>query len=82
MLWQRLSLAKTRAVEVAKERLGAIVARLEAVNPEAVLARGYSIVYTRSKHIRSINDVIRDETIDIRVSDGVISGIVRSQRSL
>jgi exodeoxyribonuclease VII large subunit len=63
---------------MAQSKVAAVHARLEAVSPQSVLARGYSIVHTNSKHVRSFRDVAVGDLIDIRVMDGLISGVVRT----
>jgi exodeoxyribonuclease VII large subunit len=76
----RLERAFLQMLTSAKERVGATEARLAAINPEAVLARGYSILYSGGTHIRSIRDVSKGDTIDIRVADGLVSGVVQSTK--
>jgi hypothetical protein len=34
-------------------------------------------VHSNAKHVRSVGDVAHGDLIDIRVMDGVISGVVR-----
>ena len=47
--------------------------RLAALSPEAVLQRGYAIVRTtEGKLVYSVQQVHRDDLLDIRVSDGII----------
>jgi len=47
--------------------------RLAALSPEAVLQRGYAIVRTtEGKLVYSVQQVNRDDLLDIRVSDGII----------
>ncbi len=80
LLAERLQAAVARAVEVAQSKVASSHARLEAVSPQSVLARGYSIVHSNSKHVRSFRDVSQGDAIDIRVADGLISGIVQSAK--
>jgi exodeoxyribonuclease VII large subunit len=75
-LGDRLASAAGRAVSGARDRMVATQARLKAVSPQAVLARGYSIVYSKERHVRSIADVGRGDSIEVRVIDGVITGTV------
>jgi exodeoxyribonuclease VII large subunit len=79
-LADRLQVALTRRVEAARSQLSSTHARLEAVSPESVLARGYSIVHSKSKHVRSVREVAPGDLIDIRVIDGLISGVVQSTK--
>jgi exodeoxyribonuclease VII large subunit len=78
LLSERMRIASIRTVEAAKSKLAASHARLEAVSPQSVLARGYSIVHRNSKHVRSFRDVAAGDAIDIHVVDGLISGVVQA----
>ena len=75
-LTQRLTPAASRVLLAARERTSALSGRLEAVSPQSVLSRGYSIVYSNERNVRSIADVSKGDPIQVRVSDGVISGKV------
>ncbi len=75
-LGERLASAVGRAVSSAHDRMIASQARLEGVSPQAVLARGYSIVYSKERHVRSVADVAQGDSIEVRVVDGVITGKV------
>lgn len=53
--------------------------RLSSLNPYAVLQRGYAIVTdAQGSVVRSVNQVRREDVLDIRVSDGEISSRVLS----
>jgi exodeoxyribonuclease VII large subunit len=45
---------------------------IELSNPERQLSRGYSIVRSQGKIVRTVHDVKSGETLDIAVSDGII----------
>ena len=54
-------------------------ARLEALSPLSVLARGYSVVTTEDgKPVRSTSTVKENDELSVRVSDGTIRTIVTS----
>jgi exodeoxyribonuclease VII large subunit len=72
----RLSQANARVHANGVERINAIEARLNAVNPRAVLARGYSIVYSHSKHIRSASELSSGDHFETHLVDGVVRGVV------
>jgi exodeoxyribonuclease VII large subunit len=79
-LSERLAAARLRIIDDHLMRLKGVCARLEAVSPQAVLNRGFGIVYSRGVHIRSVASVKEGASLDIRVADGVISGLVQSSR--
>lgn len=76
----RLLASIERSTLFATSRVTAIDLRLRAVSPQAILERGYSIVTSRGKGVRSISDVGPGSDVDIRVSDGVVVATVISQR--
>jgi exodeoxyribonuclease VII large subunit len=73
---KRLRVAVVRELGVASERVEGTAKRLYAVNPEGVLARGYAIVFSSGRGIRSVSDVSKGDLIRVRVADGEISGEV------
>ena len=78
-LAERLSVTRTRIVDVHRARFESAQARLESVSPQAVLNRGFSIVYSRGAHVRSVSAVAPGDPLDVRVADGVINSIVGSK---
>ena len=59
--------------------VSAMAARLEAVSPLSVLARGYSVVAdTNGNAIRSVSNVNVGDGITVRVSDGTVRATVQS----
>ena len=53
--------------------------RLASLNPYAVLQRGYAMVSTpQGEIVRSVDQVKREDVLDIRVADGVIISRVLS----
>ena len=68
----RLNATQDHRQEVIRTKLKGLNQRLSALNPQAILARGYAIV-TRSgdgKIIGSVTDAKRGEGLKIRVKDG------------
>lgn len=71
-----------RTLERKKASLGESAASLQALNPLAVLSRGYSAVFSADgKVIKSISDTSIGEAIVLRVSDGSVSAIVNEVRN-
>jgi exodeoxyribonuclease VII large subunit len=79
---ERLRVSSLKTVQLAQGKLGAAHARLEAVSPQGVLARGYSILYSHNRHVRSVEDVKQGDAVEVRVSDGYISGVIESKRGM
>ena len=52
------------------------ITKLDAMSPLKTLTRGYSVVEKEKKIVKSINDVKKDEVINIRLSDGKIDAKV------
>ena len=76
-LCEKLDLSTVRIVEKARNSLVTKVSKLEALNPLAVVARGYSVVSGKDgKTVKSIHSVSLGEKIEVRMSDGRISAVV------
>ncbi len=81
-LQARCTQAVTRHINRLRQELRARQQQLEAMNPEGVLQRGYSITFAAGGAVvRSVLDVRRGDGVLTRVSDGefraVVSGSVR-----
>ncbi|MDD3692443.1 MAG: exodeoxyribonuclease VII large subunit [Oscillospiraceae bacterium] len=59
-------------------RLSGFSAKLDALSPLKVLARGYAIASSHEKIIKSVNDVSTGDKLSLRVSDGIIDCSVDS----
>ena len=57
-------------LQLRRERLTGASARLDALNPLAVLQRGYAVVRRDGRLVRSVSQVSRDDRLAVRVSDG------------
>ena len=53
-----------------------IISKLDSLSPLKTLSRGYSITQKEGKIIKSIDDVEKDDEIDIKLIDGSIKAIV------
>lgn len=71
-LAQRSEASVTHRVEVQRQHLSGLAARLEALNPDAVLARGYAIVLERESErvITSANAITPGLALTLRLQDG------------
>jgi exodeoxyribonuclease VII large subunit len=59
------------AIEINRTRLAGMELRLNALNPDAILARGYSLVtQPDGSLVRSTKQVQPDDALSVRVSDG------------
>ena len=65
-----------RVLELARRRLDAASVSLRALNPAAVLDRGYAIVSTGAGIAVRVSDVEVGEPISIRMADGRIGANV------
>lgn len=68
--WSRVSDCTAASVAEAKQSVAAAAHRLAALNPMAVLARGYCMATDGSGVISSVADIRRSETFTIKFSDG------------
>ncbi len=64
------ALAASHRIQLARERLGGMVVHLNALNPMAVLERGYAIVRRNGQIVRSVTNVSSGDSLKVRVSDG------------
>lgn len=78
----RLSGTGHRSFSVWRQQVASMQARLEALNPKAVLDRGYSILRIDGKHVRSAEQALPGGVMEVQVVDGVVSGTVISTRRM
>jgi exodeoxyribonuclease VII large subunit len=62
-----------------KNEFAISVGKLEAMNPLNVLSRGYSVVESDRGILKSVSEIEVGDTVDIRLSDGRLSGRVVSK---
>lgn len=76
-LCDRLGFAGTQLLDGAERRVERLALRLAAVDPEAPLQRGYSLVRrSDGSYLRSVADVTLREGLDILLRDGEIHVVV------
>ena len=56
-----------------RHRLGLLLNRLAAINPAAVMGRGYGLLTRQDKLITSVKDVAVNDELDVTLRDGIIS---------
>lgn len=78
VLERRARLAMPMSVERARHRLSALEASLRALDPDAVLDRGYAVVRQADRIIDGIGAVDASRPIQVRFADGEIEADVRS----
>lgn len=59
-----------RILDSKRSELSAAAARLDAMSPLKVIARGYSITRKNGRVVTSVSDVSRGDPVSVRVSDG------------
>ncbi|MBI4978257.1 MAG: exodeoxyribonuclease VII large subunit [Spirochaetes bacterium] len=67
-----LSRGMERAIVRAREHRSMLVGKLELLNPLGVLKRGYAIASQNGTILKSVADVDRNTSVDIRLHDGTI----------
>ncbi len=76
-LTRALDIAMSHRFEIIKHNFEQWLKRFESVNPELALKRGYAIVYKNGKIIHSKEDLKLDDEFKIKLSDGIIKGVVK-----
>lgn len=72
------SLAELNITKI-KNEFDKRVHKLVNLNPLKILERGYSVVSAEGKIIRRADDINTGESIDIRVTDGIIRSVVKEK---
>ena len=74
---ERLELLSSSHVRAAQSSFATLCARLEGVNPLAVLSRGYSVLENDSGEIvSSVSELEVDQSVTVRLADGSIAARV------
>lgn len=78
----RLDHGMTDRVNAERSRLSKAAAKMEAFDPFAVLARGYSIAETDGgRLVKTVGDVQPNDKLHVRVSDGTVHAVVETVES-
>ncbi|MGD2205287.1 MAG: exodeoxyribonuclease VII large subunit [Anaerolineae bacterium] len=80
-LTQQANRAMTHALELRRSNLAGLQARLTALSPLATLERGYAIVRQEDSGavVHSVEQVSAGDALSIRVRDGDLKAVVRSE---
>jgi exodeoxyribonuclease VII large subunit len=77
-LISQATLSVSHHLQLRRVRLIGLVARLDALNPLAVLRRGYAVVRREGQLVRSVAQVSPGDRLSVRVSDGEFDATARS----
>ena len=64
-----------------KNRVDTIKVKLDLLNPDNVLDKGYSIIYKDNKIVKDINSINTNDSINIMVKNGNIDAIVKGVKN-
>lgn len=79
MAEEKLAVRMEKVLERKKAMLGATTAKLDALNPLAVVSRGYSAVFDdKGKLIKSVEQAKVGQTVSFMLTDGKISAEVKT----
>ena len=82
VLQKQLASAMERTVAQCRQRFGTLTAGLEAMSPLKVLSRGYAIVKTEDRIVKSVQDVQCGDTLCVQLTDGTVVAEAKERRSL
>ena len=71
ILVQRQLQARQLLLRQPQEQVQLMAAKLDLVSPLKILKRGYVLIEKDSQVVRTINDIQKNDTIDLRFSDGM-----------
>lgn len=72
----------SRHVESGRNRLTALCGRLEAMNPLAVLSRGYAAVGKEGRTVARAEELARGDQIEIRFADGCVGAVIENEKGM
>ncbi len=78
---RRSAIALAHGLQMRRTRLSSLEQRLQALNPSAVLNRGYAMIINRKdKLVHSVKQVHPGEHLDVRLSDGQFGAQVEENK--
>ncbi len=81
LLQTRLCAGQESTLQRQKQRFVTFTAKLDAMSPLKVLSRGYSVTHTgQGEIVRSVKEVERGQTLNIRLRDGFICASVEQAK--
>lgn len=78
-LLKTMGITLSHRLEVLDKELNTFIDKLILTNPLNLLKKGYSVVYKDNSLVSSVNQVDDGESINIKVSDGEFSAIVKKE---
>ncbi len=66
-----------RHIQNLQNNLNNRINKIVNLNPLETLKRGYSVVTKKGTSIKKVSDLLIDDEIDIKMTDGLIKGIVK-----
>ncbi|MGM9972138.1 MAG: exodeoxyribonuclease VII large subunit [Anaeroplasmataceae bacterium] len=69
----RLNLAIKNILEMKRQQFNLYKEKLQALNPLAIMDKGYSIARNKDKIVKSVADVKKDDVITITLNDGILN---------
>lgn len=77
-LLQRLAQTAQRQVLIRQHAVEMLEQRIQALSPERIYRRGYSLLMQGNKVISSIEDIDPTQTLETHVSNGIIESIIQT----
>lgn len=77
ILTNQLTQATVSTYEKNRQHFNGAIRTLEALNPLKIMDRGYSITYKDGIVVKSVEDVVKDDTIFVTLPNGRIEAIVQ-----
>ncbi len=77
-VWTSINSSQSNLLNTCELHLRENASRLAALNPLAVLGRGYSVVYKDSIPINSADSLTEGDTVEVQLSDGRAECVVKS----
>ncbi len=75
-LYTRADSSMNHTLDAAVSRSQELFSKAEALNPVAILNRGFSYAMSGGRNVRSVEDVVPGDFLDITLSDGHITAVV------
>ena len=75
-IYSRFSLAFDKKVSVANQNLAVYISKLDTLNPANILLRGFSITEKNGKAVKSVNELSKGDSVNVKLSDGYAECIV------
>ena len=76
-LYDRLNISINTCIDNYKHRLDTLKVKVDLLNPDNIIDKGYSVIHKDGKIIKSIKDIKLDDNINIKVKDGNIDAMVK-----